>query len=557
MKLENIHIRDFKRFTDLEIANIPQTAKLVLLTGPNGSGKTSLFEAFNYWMKISARQDWNFDKDYYSRPVESEALEDNPTKRGRNLAQETWNKITPSFFGITGDIRHNQELCKKVFYIRSAYRHSPDFTAEGLHRLDDILNDPGRASMLMLSESRVQDNYQRLVGISLEKLYDQSQRDKTAGQITDELIGEVRQAMLRVFDGLLLEGPGNPLEGGTFRFTKGVASNFHYKNLSGGEKAAFDLLLDFIVKRKKFDDTIFCIDEPELHMHTRLQAKLLEVMFDLIPDNCQLWLSTHSIGMARKAAGLNAANPGQVAFIDFHDQNFDLPVKLQPIQPDRRFWQQMFHTALDDLAELVVPKYVVFCEGRKIGQSGKKPSFDVAVYQKIFGPWHPEVEFVPLGGGNEVQHDGKAFDYLLTKLAPGMKTWKVFDKDDRNGTEIEELRQEDIHVLSRRDIESFLWDDEVLERLCGFHGKRDAIEEIKKQKQQQLQTLPGRGKPSDDVKAITDSLYFEIKKLLGLNGCGNSAEAFSIEHLAPLIQPGMAVYEELAAAVLAPLRKQN
>ncbi len=360
--------------------------------------------------------------------------------------------------------------------------------------------------------------------------------------------------MSQVFEGLVLEGPGNPLEGGTFRFTKGVASNFHYKNLSGGEKAAFDLLLDFIVKRKKFDDTIFCIDEPELHMHTRLQAKLLEVMFDLIPDKCQLWLSTHSIGMARKAAELNTANPGQVAFIDFHDQNFDLAVKLQPIQPDRRFWQQMFHTALDDLAELVVPEYVVFCEGRKIGQPGKKPSFDVSVYQKIFGPWHPEVEFVPLGGGNEVQHDGKAFDYLLTKLAPGMTTWKVFDKDDCNGAEIEELRQEDIHVLSRRDIENFLWDDEVLEKLCELHGKPETIEEIKQKKQQQLQTLPGRGKPSDDVKAITDILYVEIKKLLGLNGCGNSAEAFSIEHLAPLIQPGMVVYEELAAAVLAPLR---
>jgi hypothetical protein len=280
-------------------------------------------------------------------------------------------------------------------------------------------------------------------------------------------------------------------------------------------------------------------------------------MFGLIPDNCQLWLSTHSIGMARKAAELYAANPGQVTFIDFHGQDFDQPVKLTPIQPDRKFWKQMFHTALDDLAELVVPEYVIFCEGRKIGQPGKKPSFDVAVYQKIFGLWHPEVEFVPLGGGNEVQHDGKAFDYLLTKLAPGMKTWKVFDKDDRNGTEIEELQQEDIHVLSRRDIESFLWDDEVLERLCGLYDKPDAIEEIKQKKQQQLQTLPGRGKPIDDVKAITDSLYIEIKRLLGLSGCGNSAEAFSIEHLAPLIRPGMAVYEELAAAVLAPLRKQN
>jgi len=556
VRLKRIKIRDFKRFADLEISNIPKTAKLVLLTGPNGSGKTSLFEAFNYWMKISARQDWDYDFDYYLRPEENSAQERVQARISNiDFAGKIWEKISPNFFGINEDIRYDKYACRKVFYIRSAYRHAPDFTINSLEPLDDVLNDRSRAAKLILSESRVQDNYQRLVGMSLASLYDPDQKDKTAGQITDELLGEVRQAMLRVFDGLLLEGPGNPLEGGTFRFTKGAASNFHYKNLSGGEKAAFDLLLDFIVKCREFDDTIFCIDEPELHMHTRLQAKLLEVMFDLIPDNCQLWLSTHSIGMARKAAELNAVNPGQVAFIDFHDQDFDLAVRLQPIQPDRRFWQKMFHTALDDLAELVVPEYVVFCEGRKIGQQGKKPSFDVAVYQKIFGSKYPEVEFVPLGGFDEVQRDGKAFDFLLTKLAPGMETWKVFDKDDRNGTEIENLQKEKIYVLSRRDIESFLWDDEVLAKLCEIHGKPDVIEEIKQKKQQQLQTLPDREKPIDDVKAITDHLYVEVKKLLGLTGCGNSAEAFSIECLAPLIQPGMAVYKELAAAVLAPLMK--
>lgn len=555
MRLASIKIKDFKRFTDLEVSGIPSTAKLVLLTGPNGSGKTSLFEAFNYWMKVSARQDWNYDSDYYLRPTG--ALTQEGVERGTNLAQETWNKIVPKFHGLEEEIRHDREACKKAFYIRSAYRHSPDFTTGGLQKLDDVLNDSGRASMLMLSESRVQDNYQRLVGLSLENLYDQNQRDRTAGQITDELIGEVRAAMSRVFDGLILEGPGNPLEDGTFRFTKGATSDFHYKNLSGGEKAAFDLLLDFIVKRQKFDDTIFCIDEPELHMHTRLQAKLLEVMFDLIPENCQLWLSTHSIGMARKAAELNATNLGQVAFIDFHGHDFDHPVQLQPIQPGRQFWKQMFHTALDDLAELVVPNCVVFCEGRKIGQAGKKRSFDAAVYQKIFGLSHPEVEFVPLGGGHEVQHDGKAFDFLLTQLAPGMKSWKIFDKDDRSAAEIAELKEEGIYVLSRRDIESFLWDDEVLQKLCEAHDSPDSLEKIKQAKQTQIQSLPGRGKPADDIKAIADSLYGTCKRALNLHGCGNTAEAFSIEHLAPLIQPGMAVYEELAAAVLAPLGTQN
>ena len=550
--MEKIKIQDFKRFANLEIINIPQTAKLILLTGPNGSGKTSLFEAFNYWMKLSARQDYSYDKDYYWRFKDLAQMPGDG-----NIIQRTWDNINPSFYGVVDDIRHNQEACRKTFYIRSAYRHSPDFTSEGLHRLDDILNDSGRASMLMLPESRVQDNYQRLVGISLESLYDKNQRDKTVGQISDELIGEVQQAMLRVFDGLVLEGPGNPLEGGTFRFTKGVVSNFHYKNLSGGEKAAFDLLLDFIIKRKKFDDTIFCIDEPELHMHTRLQAKLLEVIFSLIPNNCQLWLATHSIGMARKAAELYAANPGQVAFIDFHDQDFDQSVQLKPIQPGREFWKQMFHTALDDLAELVVPKYVVFCEGKRIGCGGRKPSFDVAVYKTIFGSQFPSVEFIPLGGTNEVQSDGDTFSLLLSKLAPGIKCWKIFDRDDRHDDEIQQLQTGGIQVLQRRDLESYLWDDEILKALCDLYGQPEKLSELLAEKQQALTVGAEQGKPADDIKAASGRLYNKCKQALGLTQCGNDAEAFARLTLAPLVKPGTSVYQALAAIVVEPVEQNT
>ncbi|WP_295942771.1 AAA family ATPase [uncultured Xanthomonas sp.] len=550
LKIKQISIKDFKRFANLEISEIPKTAKLILLTGPNGSGKTSLFEAFNYWMK-SARNDYSYDSDYYLRH-ESIMTPSMPTLNHSPL-EETLNKIKPIFYDEPKEIKNNKEIFRKAFYIRSAYRHSPDFTINGLNKLEDILDDPGRATTLMLSESRVQNNYQRLVGRSLELLYDPEGKNITAGQITEQLIGEIRDAMLKVFDDLVLEGPGNPLDSGTFRFTKGITSNFHYKNLSGGEKAAFDLLLDFIVKRKYFNDTIFCIDEPELHMHTRLQAKLLAVMFELTPDNCQLWLSTHSIGMARKAAELNAENPGLVAFIDFHEKDFDKAIDLKPIQPDKRFWKQMFNTALDDLAKLVVPDYVVFCEGRRIGQSGKKPSFDVTVYNIIFGPWYPGVEFIPLGGGNEVRNDGETFEYLLTKLAPGIRAWKVLDGDDRNEDEINELKSEGVYVLPRRDVESFLWDDSVLKKFCESLNNPDAFGEILQTKQLQLYNLPLREKPNDDVKEIIDVLYVQIRRSLKLVGYGNSAEAFSIKHLAPLIKPGMPVYEELAASVLAPL----
>lgn len=544
MKLKQIHLKNFKRFHELKINDIPRTAKLIVLTGPNGSGKTSLFDAFNFWMRCK-KERYGVDSEYYSRDRDTS---DRWSQLLERIVLEFYDYEPANVGDRAGDNR-------KEFYIRSAFRHEADFTIRSLEKSENILINSGAPETLKEPEKRVSDNYQRIVASAVNALFNDEDAQQQSGlEIRDALIGQIRKAMRKVFPDLILDGPGNPLEDGAFRFTKNDAAGFHYKNLSGGEKAAFDLLLDFIVKREAFDDTVFCIDEPELHMHTRLQAKLLEVIYGLIPDNCQLWLSTHSIGMARKAAELNSISPGKVVFIDFHDQNFDQSVELTPANPDRQFWKRMFSTALDDLSTLIVPKYVVFCEGRKIGQQGRSPSFDANIYKTIFGAKYPDIEFVPLGGGHEVQHDGKAFDYLLTQLAPGIKTWKIFDKDDRNEVEIAELEKESIYVLSRRDIESFLWDDEVLQKLCERHQSPESFSQIQSKKKSQLQTLPSRGKPVDDIKAIADSLYSECKRILKLTGCGNTAEAFSLEHLAPLIEPGMAVYDELAATILAPLR---
>lgn len=549
MKLESIHIQNFKRFADLTIDGLQSTAKLVVLTGPNGCGKTSLFEAFNYWMKISARQDWKYDRDYYERFTEENTQDD---QQSMPPAQKSWNNINPKFFGISEDIRSNQDACKKAFYIRSSYRHSPDFTTESLRRLNDPLSDSDRAPMLIFAESRVHNNYQRLACGVFDKVFDKKV-DRKSSQIIEELIGEIGLAMQMIFEDLHLQSLTSPIEDGTFRFTKGDSENFHYKNLSGGEKAAFDLLLDFIIKRKVFDDTIYCIDEPELHMHSRLQAKLLEVMFNLIPDNCQLWIATHSIGMARKAAELYKENLGQVAFIDFHGQDFDQAVTLKPIQPGRKFWQGMFHTALDDLAELVAPECVVFCEGKKLWGGGRKPSFDVNVYQTIFGAEHPDVEFIPLGGASEVQNIEKAFNPLLRTLVPGIKYWKLFDRDDRHGEEIQQLQQEGAQVLQMRDLESYLWNNEIIEMLCASQGCADKLQEILEEKRLALEDNPKQGKAADDIKFISGRLYNKCKQVLGLTQCGNDAEAFALYTLAPLVTPDTKTYQELEAIVMAPI----
>ena len=94
-------------------------------------------------------------------------------------------------------------------------------------------------------------------------------------------------------------------------------------NLSAGEKSAFDLILDMVVQSKYYPDAIYCIDEPETHMHTKLQGRVLRELYLLIPGQSQLWISTHSIGMLQEAEEIEKEHPGTVAFLDFGGRDFD------------------------------------------------------------------------------------------------------------------------------------------------------------------------------------------------------------------------------------------
>ncbi|MCX6755322.1 MAG: AAA family ATPase [Candidatus Nomurabacteria bacterium] len=445
MKVKKLQLKNgYKRFFNLTIDLGDDPKRIIALVGPNGCGKSSVLDGMlfknnaykalgNKGQKTFEFHSLNKDPGFNHTSIEIEFIDGN--------------------FEL---IRNSNDLIQKqntIFSFRSPYRYNSNLKVSQSKATTDIKENNYGATASSDLDDKMEENYRRL-NIKYNRYL--NEQDCTPSQAKAKIIGDLNNSLVNCLD-LEIKSIGNIEAGeGTLYFKKNDHSvEFEFNVLSSGEKEVVDILLDLYLRQDEYDNTVFLIDEPELHINTSIQKKLLIEINKLIGENCQIWVATHSIGFLR-ALQEDLKNDCQI--IEFKE---DLKlaseiVTLKPMSLTRSNWQNIFKTALDDLSTLLAPQEIIYCEG------SISRSLDEKMFNDIFSSkYHNSLFVSSLGKDDSQKYAGIALT-VINKAFSGVKIKVVIDRDDN--LEIPKDGTVEVRKLKRREFENYLYDIEIVEK---------------------------------------------------------------------------------------------
>ncbi|MCU0497466.1 MAG: AAA family ATPase [Anaerolineae bacterium] len=334
MKIERIHIENFKRFKTLDLSfknsAIDEISDRFLVLGDNGSGKTTLLQAIALPLAIATRHprvntsgtfwfDWTgFVPARYGRPrielvVTFEESELKATQEIARLWYEQFGDSTHPFIepGNSRQVTLTLDGLKATASTASEY-----YQFWGRYYLRQLIKTDNRLIGRFLELPGVFwfDQFRYFGSLTEVKLDEEAHPKRLyellPSQLRDELnkwkqlkklryspLDRLEQLYRTIFLDRSFSAETEPIlndageiEDVYFMLSDGK-NTYDLEEMSGGEQALFPIFYQFV--KQNIAHSVVLIDEIDLNLHPPLAQQLVTQLYHLAP-NCQYIFTTHS-----------------------------------------------------------------------------------------------------------------------------------------------------------------------------------------------------------------------------------------------------------------------
>ena len=300
--IKNIHINKVRHLKDINIPLEKEDYPHLMITGKNGSGKTSLLNAIANHIERIANDRYKYFEDYKSK-IEyfQNELKENPQNTlsieqqlqyYKNQYELFFGEVIVAFEDVDSLIRKYQDGNFIIAFYEA-------------HRTIKKLQEPKNPTKPELQDkwgikqTSTQEFLKFLADLKIQEALARNEKlERDANQIREWFVNFER-LLGEIFQDKDLQLYFNYKDYSFKILTKG--KEFKFTELSDGFAAVLDIVVDLILKMQHKNqltraykcEGIVLVDEIETHLHLELQKVIMPLLTEIFP-NIQFIVTTHS-----------------------------------------------------------------------------------------------------------------------------------------------------------------------------------------------------------------------------------------------------------------------
>lgn len=285
--------------------NIPLNGKNLIITGRNGSGKTSFLNnlneklALHFSKEIQQKNQYEKHLVYYQEQIKTHSEGSYQYSDAKSSIKRIQNDINNLTKSLNLEFKNEFDLLNLYDNYKAIYK---SFEAM---RKSIILHVTSSTSIDFEKETAKNNKFnnlgnkleQHLVNIRVNKAFAYEKKDESRFNILNSWFEQFDTQLKFLFENDTAKLIFNDQK---FKYKIQLDEReFDFQNLSSGYLAIFDIFADLLVRSEFFEISpselhgIVLIDEIDAHLHISLQKKILPFFTSLFPE-IQFIVSTHS-----------------------------------------------------------------------------------------------------------------------------------------------------------------------------------------------------------------------------------------------------------------------